>query len=95
MKIVTRAARFDLCIDQAAQAGGEGRKARRKHFRITDYGRIRLQPGAICWDKFFNVLSADLFFTFDQKLDIDGEFTFAFEKSFYSLQQNIGLPFVV
>ncbi len=71
MQIARRAARFDLGVNQAAQADAQRRNAFGVQLGVGDQRDIGLQLGRIFGDVFGHRFAADFLFAFDQELQVD------------------------
>ena len=73
VQIAIGAAGFHFHVDQAAQTDAQGRKAFGVELRVGDQRDIGLELGWIFRDELADGCAADLFFAFDQELQIDGQ----------------------
>ena len=96
VQIAIRTGGFHLHIDQAAQPDAQGGKALRVKLRIGDQRDVGLELGRIFRDELADGRAADLFFAFDQELEIDGQLARVHgAQRFGGLDVHVHLPFVV
>ena len=88
--------RFDLGVDQTAQADAQRGKIGREKFGIADQREIGLQLGFLLAHIFGDGLAADFFFPFEKNLHVDGQLAVAsLHERFQRLYFHPELAFVV
>ena len=95
MQIARRAARFDLGIDQAAQADAQRRNAFGVELGIGNQRDIGLQLGRILGDILRHRFAADFLFAFDQKLEVDRQRAVDRAQRLHGFDVHVHLAFVV
>ena len=96
MQIASRAGGFQFHIDQAAQPDAQSGKALGVELRVGDQRDIGLELGWIFRHELADGCAADLFFAFDQELQIDGQLALVHgAQCFSGLDVHVHLAFVV
>jgi hypothetical protein len=96
MKVTAGARGFHFHIDQTAQADAQRRKAFGVELRVGDQRDIGLEPGCILPNELADGRAADLFFAFNEELEIHRKFAGMHRvQRLGSLDVHVHLPLVV
>jgi hypothetical protein len=95
MQIFVWTNEVDLHVGKSAQAVADGRHILRKHRRIRDQHQICFQQLFVFLYKFLEILAADFFLPFNEKLEIHRKRAVVPEIRFNAFQVNQHLAFVI
>ncbi len=95
VQVVVRALDGNLGIDQAAQAGADGRQLGREHLGIADDGCVGFQARGLAGDVAFDVVAAHFFLALDEEPHVARQLAVRLQQALDRLDEDVRLPLVI